>query len=466
MFKLDQVQISGKSVLPIIEGGKGIGVSNGTTAGHFAKNGAVGTFSGVNADSYDDQGNYIPQTYSNNLTRKEKFAKLLEYSINGAITQAQIAHDISGGNGRIHMNVLWEAGGAKKVIEEVLIKAKGLIHGVTCGAGLPYDLAEVASKYKVYYYPIVSSARAFNVLWRRAYNKLHEFLGGVVYEDPWVAGGHTGLSNKEDPFVLEDPYQRVAMLRSQMDAVGLQNVPIIMAGGVWALKEWNNYIDNKEIGKIAFQFGTRPLLTKESPISLAWKKLLTTLAPDNILLHKFSPTGLYSIAIKNKFLQDLIKRSSRQIDIAKEVTAEFTKALFNKRGNTIGYVKESDFEKASSWQLEGFDTILRTPDNTVIFVEHEKAKEIKNDQANCMGCLSHCMFSNWKDKEPNNTGLIPDPRSFCIQKTLQDVIHGGAIEQNLLFSGKNGYRFATDSLYQNGFIPTIKQLIEKICAGE
>ena len=50
-----------------------------------------------------------------------------------------------------------------------------------------------------YYYPIISSARAFQVLWKRAYNRFVEYLGGVVYEDPWLAGGHNGLSNAEDP---------------------------------------------------------------------------------------------------------------------------------------------------------------------------------------------------------------------------------------------------------------------------
>jgi hypothetical protein len=44
------------------------------------------------------------------------------------------------------------------------------------------------------------------------------------------------------------------------------DVPIIMAGGVWYLREWEHWIDNPELGQIAFQFGTRPLLTEESPI--------------------------------------------------------------------------------------------------------------------------------------------------------------------------------------------------------
>ena len=46
-----------------MEGGKGIAVSNGESSGAWAAAGGVGTFSGVNADSYDEIGNLIPVTY-------------------------------------------------------------------------------------------------------------------------------------------------------------------------------------------------------------------------------------------------------------------------------------------------------------------------------------------------------------------------------------------------------------------
>ena len=67
------------------------------------------------------------------------------------------------------------------------------------------------------------------------------------------------------------------------------------------LSEWEDWIDNDEIGKIAFQFGTRPLLTKESPIPEEWKKKLLTIKKGEVSLHRFSPTGFYSSAVKNNF---------------------------------------------------------------------------------------------------------------------------------------------------------------------
>ena len=131
--------------------------------------------------------------------RLERHEELIAYSIKGGISQARIAHETRQGEGRIHMNVLWEMGGCERVLQGVLDGAKGLIHGVTCGAGMPYRLAEICARYGVYYYPIVSSGRAFNALWKRAYHKFPDWLGAVVYEDPWLAGGHNGLSNVRGP---------------------------------------------------------------------------------------------------------------------------------------------------------------------------------------------------------------------------------------------------------------------------
>ncbi len=173
--------------------------------------------------------------------------------------QVKRAWDIAGGKGAININVLWEMGGAQRVLEGVLARTKGLVAGVTCGAGMPYKLSEIAAHHQVSYLPIVSSGRAFRALWKRAYSKAAEWLSAVVYEDPWLAGGHNGLSNAEDPLQPQDPYPRVKALRDTMREGGISDeVPIVMAGGVWYLRDWNDWIDNPELGKIAFQFGTRP----------------------------------------------------------------------------------------------------------------------------------------------------------------------------------------------------------------
>ncbi len=71
---LNSVLISGKEVLPLIEGGKGVAVSNGLSSGSWAAAGGVGTFSGVNPDDYRDDGSIIRQIYKGR-NRKESSEK-------------------------------------------------------------------------------------------------------------------------------------------------------------------------------------------------------------------------------------------------------------------------------------------------------------------------------------------------------------------------------------------------------
>ena len=464
MKALQPLILSGEEVLPLVEGGKGISVSNGESSGAWAASGGVGTFSGVNADARDDDGNLISVVY-HGKTRRERHEELLAFSIQGGITQARIAHESRGGTGRIHMNILWEMGGAEAVLKGVLDGAKGLIHGVTCGAGMPYRMAEICAQYGVYYYPIVSSARAFRALWKRAYHKFAELLGGVVYEDPWLAGGHNGLSNVEDPDKPQDPLPRVRDLRDFMRECGMGETPVIMAGGVWRLDEWEDWIGNPELGPIAFQFGTRPLLTKESPISAEWKQKLLTLKEGDVFLNRFSPTGFYSSAVSNAFLRELKERSERQVAYSMEPVGEHdTEFAVGARGRKV-YLTAHDREHAERWVREGFTQVLRTPDSTLIFVNPQIANRIRKDQIECMGCLSACNFSNWAQNEAGTTGRKADPRSYCIQKTLQAISHSGDVENQLMFAGHNAFRFRTDPYYANGFIPTVRELVTRLCTG-
>jgi NAD(P)H-dependent flavin oxidoreductase YrpB (nitropropane dioxygenase family) len=465
MMVLNPILISGREVLPLIEGGKGIAVSNGESSGAWAAAGGVGTFSGVNADSYDSQGKVIPWVY-HGRTRRERHEELIAASIKGGIAQARIAHETSNGQGRIHMNVLWEMAAAERVLHGILEGAKGLIHGVTCGAGMPYRLAELCESYRVHYYPIISSARAFRALWKRAYHKFRGWLGAVVYEDPWLAGGHNGLSNVEDPAKPQDPYPRVRELRMTMNEVGLAETPIVMAGGVWFLREWKHFLDNPEIGKVAFQFGTRPLLTKESPISDAWKRKLMTLKEGDVWLNRFSPTGFYSSAVKNPFLTELRDRSERQVAYQTHAVGDHDTAFkVGARGREV-FLTAHDAERVGPWVAAGFTQALRTPDSTLIFVMPEQAQQIHKDQIDCMGCLSACLFSNWAQNDEGTTGKKADPRSYCIQKTLQAISHSEDCEHQLMFAGHNAFRFAADPFYAGGFIPTVGQLVERLTTGD
>ncbi len=470
MKTIEAIRMGGVDVLPLVEGGKGVSISTGITAGHWAATGGAGTFSAVNADSFDADGHILPQTYLGR-TRRERHEELVSFAIRGGIEQARRAFDVAAGRGRIHANILWEMGGAERVITGVLEGAKGLVHGITCGAGMPYRLSEIAARFNVHYYPIVSSARAFNALWKRAYSKVADLLGGVVYEDPWLAGGHNGLSNGENPATPEDPFPRVLALRKLMRELGLGDTPIIMAGGVWWLEEWEDWIGNPDLGPIAFQFGTRPLLTQESPIGNAWKRRLLSLKKGDVFLNRFSPTGFYSSAVNNSFIEDLRLRSEHQVAYTAEAMGDHIAEYGVGPRKRIVYLTDPDLQRVWRWEAAGLTEALRTPDGTLVFVTPDTSAQILADQTACMGCLTQCRFSNWSQHGPEYTnGRKSDPRSFCIQKTLQEIGHGDgeddvAADHNLMFAGHNAYRFATDPFYGNGFVPTVKQLIERVLTG-
>ncbi len=462
MKELKKITISGAEVYPLIEGGKGINGTDGKSSGAWAKEGGVGTISMVSPTAVDDNGQIIPEIFVEKI-REKRHREMVEYAVKGGIDQARIAHEISQGNGRIHINMLWEMADSEEVITRVLEGAKGLIHGVTCGAGLPYNLGAIASAHNVYYYPIVSSARAMQILWKRSFKNHAQYLGGVVYEDPWLAGGHNGLSNAENPLAPERPYERLVALRQALISLGLPELPIILAGGVWSLADWQDYIDNPELGPIAFQFGTRPMITTESPISDSWKKLMLKTKKGDVILQKFSPTGFYSSAIKNDFLANLIRRKEAEIEYRPTADTEFTHAIQVALNKSV-YVRPSDVAHINKQQQLGYSEIKETPDSTLVFLTPAEWQQIQQQRAKCVGCLSQCQFSAWS-RANGTTGKICDPRTYCIHQTLMDIGHGGDEQNNLAFAGHNVYRFGTDPMYANDHIPSVHELFGEILAG-
>ena len=195
-----------------------------------------------------------------------------------------------------------------------------------------------------------------------------------------------------------------------------------------------------------------------------------TLRRGEISLNRFSPTGFYSSAVNNAFLRELRERSDRQVAFTAEPVGGHVAAYpVGPRRRTV-FLTDRDLAAVRSWEAQGFTQALRTPDSTLVFVTPEKAAEITADQVACMGCLSQCRFSNWSQHGPEHSnGKKADPRSFCIQKTLQDIGHGhdtpDGAEHNLMFSGHNGYRFSSDPFYSNGFVPSVRQLVERILTG-
>ncbi len=481
--KLSQpVFIDGAWIRPLVQGGKGVGATNGVSAGAWAAENAAGTIAAIGAAiGYDENGREVPYSYESK-TRHGRFEEMLSMSVKGCQLQVEIAHDACNGKGRIRINFLKMAGGSVRIMREVLAATRlagggNKIHAVTMGAGLASkEDAKICADEGVYLDPIISSAMALKVLLTRTYRnwagRYAEVIGAVVYEDPWLAGGHNGITSRENPDAPQDPYERVKALRKIMNDNGMQDVAIIMAGGVWYLRDWQNWLDNPEIGPIAFQIGTRDLLTKECPISNEWKDLLFDMKEEDVVLNKFSPTGFYSSAYNNGMMRELYERSNRQVPFAKKISNSMNKPVegLGVPVNSYGVLPE-DKEKVDSWIAQGFATPLRTPDDTLIFVTKEKALEIKSHRTECVGCISTCKLSTWcEDADKKySTGKIPDPRVHCIRKGLQAAIAGKNLDEALIFSGHNAYKAGDDPFYrgENGcaFIPTVKQLIERLTAG-
>jgi hypothetical protein len=186
----------------------------------------------------------------------------------------------------------------------------------------------------------------------------------------------------------------------------------------------------------------------------------------DVLLHRFSPTGFYSSAVRNPFLRQLEGRSERQIAFSTKEAGDHVFQLdVGVKGKNF-WVTQGDLMRAREWYGLGFTDALKTPDNTLVFVTPDEKGVIRKDQTDCMGCLSQCSFSSWADSETNSTGRLADPRSFCIQKTLQDIAHGGDTDRNLMFAGHAAYNFRRDPFYSNGFVPNVKQLVDRILTGD
>src|SRR5688500_3217088 len=116
MFKgIAPIMYGGREEFPLVEGGKGVSATNHMSKGARAAAGGIGTVSAVNADSYDAEGRIIPQIY-HALTRRERHEELIRYAVDGAVEQVRRAFEMSNGKGAININVLWEMGGAQRVL--------------------------------------------------------------------------------------------------------------------------------------------------------------------------------------------------------------------------------------------------------------------------------------------------------------------------------------------------------------
>ncbi len=117
--------------------------------------------------------------------------------------------------------------------------------------------------------------------------------------------------------------------------------------------------------------------------------------------------------------------------------------------------------RVDDWVADGFTEAMRTPDSTLIFVTPEKSREIRTTSQAAWAASAPASSRTGRKTSRARPARTADPRSLLHPEDAAGDRHGGDIEDKLMFAGHNAYRFADDPFYANGFVPTVKQLVER-----
>ncbi len=275
--------------IPIIQGGMGVGISWERLAGSVAREGAIGVVSAVGT------GYRYPE-----LVKRDKFGRPVG-SINAHSKEAltriiQEAKRISGGRGAIGVNILAAITDYDRVARDAAEAGADLI---ISGAGLPLKLPKHVEGFDIALVPIVSSARAMNLIcrtWEKRYKRLPD---AVVLEGP-KSGGHQGFKY-DDCFKPENQLENL-FGEVYEEAQRWGGIPVVVAGGVWGYPDIKRYI---EWGAAGVQMATRFVATHECDAPQVYKELITNLEEEDIMLFK-SPVGYPLRVIKTPFIERLL----------------------------------------------------------------------------------------------------------------------------------------------------------------
>lgn len=290
-----------RELLPIVQGGMGIGVSAHRLAGHVAADGGVGTLSA------GDLRRHHPDLMEATRRLVGADAKTGIDAANLVALGREIreARRLSCGRGLIAVNVMRavnEYGASVKVALESGVDA------VVVGAGLPLDLPELAVDHPdVALVPILSDARGVQLIVRR-WERRKRLPSAIVLEHPAYAGGHLGAARVED---LRDPrfdFERaIPETLAVLGAAGIPGTPVIAAGGIRTLSDIRRLQD---LGAAAVQLGTPFAVTAECDAHPAFKHVLAQ-ARDDELIEFVSVAGLPARAVATPWLLSYLKALPR-----------------------------------------------------------------------------------------------------------------------------------------------------------
>ena len=125
MKAINAIRMGGVEVLPLVEGGKGVAVSNGTHLRRLGVRRRRRHLLRRQCRQLRRRRHAVIRQVYHGKTRRERHEELVAYGIAGGIAQAREAHERAGGMGRIHANILWEMGGAERVARGILGRRQG-----------------------------------------------------------------------------------------------------------------------------------------------------------------------------------------------------------------------------------------------------------------------------------------------------------------------------------------------------
>jgi len=266
---------------PIIQGGMGVRVSGSSLASAVANEGCAGVIASVGLGAFED-------------------ASMSEFvDLNNNALRAEIRKARSLSNGIIGVNVMTVLSNYEELVK-ICVEEK--VDMIISGAGLPLDLPKQTAGSGIKLVPIVSSARAFNIIyrkWKQNYNKVPD---AVVLEGP-MAGGHLGFAfddivNERTP-ALE---QLIIELVDYVDALE-ETIPVIAAGGIFDGYDIAKFLT---LGASGVQMATRFVCTTECDVHDDFKQAYITAKKEDItIIH--SPVGLPGRVILNEFTERVTK---------------------------------------------------------------------------------------------------------------------------------------------------------------
>lgn len=294
------LKLAGRHLLPVVQGGMGVGISAHRLAGTVAANNGVGTIASI------DLRHHHPDLMEQVRGKRDKEA--IE-AVNRVALDREIvaARQLSGGRGMIAVNVMKAIGSHAQMVRQA---CESGADAIVMGAGLPLDLPEMTAEHpKVALIPILSESRGIGLVLRR-WMKKGRLPDAIVIEHPAHAGGHLGAATIEDLGNDRFSFARVlSECRELFQTLGLawDSIPLILAGGINTHEKVRHWLGE---GASAVQLGTAFAVTEECDAHPAFKQVLATATPDT--LREFtSVAGLPARAVLTPWLSRYLSSESR-----------------------------------------------------------------------------------------------------------------------------------------------------------